>query len=160
MNRSIFSTGLLVILSLSHADQSWSQTAIVPDLPAPEMERLTHVPVKMPIRLYWGYLVIVEGSIGNVQKLHFLVDSGAYPSVIDQKIAHDLGLAEQPARVNLANKERPNGTRHSSFLTLRPGSRRIPSRSDGRPFVSAQGPRLQGGCNCRSGCPQEKQFYN
>jgi predicted aspartyl protease len=48
--------------------------------------------------------VIVEGSIGNVQRLHFLVDTGAYPSVVDQNIAHTLGLVEQPARVNLSNK--------------------------------------------------------
>jgi predicted aspartyl protease len=48
--------------------------------------------------------VVVEGSIGNVQKLHFLVDTGAYPSIVDQKIADKLGLAAQPARVNLANK--------------------------------------------------------
>ena len=32
------------------------------------------------------------------------MDTGAYPSVVDQKIAHDLGLAEQPGRVNLSNK--------------------------------------------------------
>jgi hypothetical protein len=44
--------------------------------------------------LQWGYLVIVEGSIGNLGKLNFVVDSGAYPSVVDQKIAHGLGLAE------------------------------------------------------------------
>ena len=31
------------------------------------------------------------------------MDTGAYPSVIDQKIAHNLGLAEQPSRVNLSN---------------------------------------------------------
>jgi hypothetical protein len=130
MNRSIFSTGLLVILSLSHADPSWSQTAIVPDLPAPEMERLTHVPVKMPIRLYWGYLVIVEGSIGNVQKLHFLVDSGAYPSVVDQKIAHDLGLAEQPARVNLANKSVPTG------LVILPSLLLGPVRAESLPVLT------------------------
>src|ERR1700730_10440843 len=32
------------------------------------------------------------------------LDTGAYPSVIDQKIARNLGLAEQPGRVNLSNK--------------------------------------------------------
>ena len=69
-----------------------------------EIRPPAEVGVRIPIRLYWGYLVIVEGSIGNVQKLHFLVDTGAYPSVIDQKIAHNLGLAEQPGRVNLSNK--------------------------------------------------------
>jgi predicted aspartyl protease len=105
MNRSLFSTCLLVILTLSHAPLSWSQPAIAPADPvAAEAEPLAHVTVKLPIRLYWGYLVIVEGSIGNVQKVNFLVDTGAYPSVVDQKIAHNLGLAEQPARVNLSNK--------------------------------------------------------
>jgi hypothetical protein len=35
------------------------------------------------------------------------VDTGAYPSVIDQKIAHRLGLAEQPSRVTRSNKSVP-----------------------------------------------------
>jgi hypothetical protein len=96
---------LLVILTLSHAALSWSEPAIAPADPlATEAEPLAQVTVKLPIRLYWGYLVIVEGSIGNVQKLNFLVDTGVYPSVVDQKIAHNLGLAEQPGRVNLSNK--------------------------------------------------------
>ncbi len=69
-----------------------------------ETQSLARIPVKLPIRVFWDYLVIVEGSIGNAQKLHFLVDTGAYPSVVDQKIAHNLGLADQPATVNLANK--------------------------------------------------------
>ncbi len=74
-----------------------------PTDPAPAV--IAHpVPVKLPIRLFWNYLVMVEGSIGNIQKLHFLVDTGAYPSVVDQKIARKLGLAAQPARVNLPNK--------------------------------------------------------
>jgi hypothetical protein len=105
MNRLLFSSCLLVFLTLSHADLSWSQPTIAPADPAgAETQSVARVPVKLPIRLYWGYLVIVEGSIGNVQKLNFLVDTGACPSVVDQKIAHNLGLAEQPARVNLSNK--------------------------------------------------------
>jgi hypothetical protein len=105
MKRLLFSSCLLVILTLSNADPSWAQPTTPPADPAvPGTQSLTQFPVKLPIRLYWGYLVIVEGSIGNVQKLHFLVDTGAYPSVIDQKIAHNLGLAEQPGRVNLSNK--------------------------------------------------------
>jgi Aspartyl protease len=104
MNRLFFSSCLLVILTLSHVDLGWSQPSVTPAAPAvPEAQSVAHVPVKLPIRLYWGYLVIVEGSIGNVHKLNFLVDTGAYPSVVDQKIARDLGLAEQPGRVNLSN---------------------------------------------------------
>jgi hypothetical protein len=103
MNRLLFFRYLLVILTLSPASLSWSQLTIAPANPvATEAEPLAHITVKLPIRLYWGYLVVVEASIGNIRKLNFLVDTGAYPSVIDQKIAHRLGLAEQPARVNLS----------------------------------------------------------
>jgi hypothetical protein len=45
----------------------------------------------LPFHLSWGYLIVVEGSIGNVHHLHFLVDTGAYPSLVDQKIVRDLG---------------------------------------------------------------------
>jgi hypothetical protein len=69
----------------------------------PETQSLVKVQIKLPIRLHWGYLVVVEGSIGK-QKLNFLIDTGAYPSVVDQKIARDLGLAGQPSRVSLSNK--------------------------------------------------------
>ena len=95
-----------VVLTLSAARLVSSDRD--PTDPAPA--EIAHpVSVKVPIRLFWNYLVMVEGSIGNVQKLHFLVDTGAYPSIVDQKIARSLGLAEQPARVNLANKSIPTG---------------------------------------------------
>ena len=102
MNRLLLSSCFWVVLTLSAADLGWSQPTVAPTDPAPTVVARP-VSVKLPIRLFWNYLVIVEGSIGNVQKLHFLVDTGAYPSVVDQKIAHDLGLVEQPARVNLSN---------------------------------------------------------
>ena len=105
MSRLLFSSCLLVILALSHAELSWSQRTTAPADPAvPETRLIAQLPVKLPIRLYWGYLVIVEGSIGSAQKLNFLVDTGAYPSVVDQKIAHNLQLVERPGRVNLSNK--------------------------------------------------------
>jgi predicted aspartyl protease len=104
MNRPIFLSSLLLVFTLSCPGRTCSQTSTAPPGPEAQEPHLSaRAPVKLPFHLHWGYLVIVEGSIGNVQKLHFLVDTGAYPSVVDQKITHVLGLAEQPARVNLSN---------------------------------------------------------
>ena len=108
MNCLLLSSCLLVILTLSHADLSWSQMTSAPaDPTVQESQALAHVPIKLPVRLGRGYLVMVQGSIGKIQNLTFLVDTGAYPSVVDQKIAHSLGLAEQPVRVTLSNKSVP-----------------------------------------------------
>jgi predicted aspartyl protease len=107
MNRLLVSSCFSVVLTLSAAGAGWSQAIANPTDPAAVIAH--PVPVKLPIRLFWNYLVMVEGSIGNFQKLHFLVDTGAYPSIVDQKIARNLGLAEQSARVNLANKSIPTG---------------------------------------------------
>ncbi len=84
-----------------------------------------HLAVKIPVRVYAGYLLIAEGSIGDLQKLNFLVDTGASPSVVDQKIAHDLRLTEQPGRVNLWNKS--VRTRQVVIPSLRLGPVRVES---------------------------------
>jgi hypothetical protein len=60
--------------------------------------------IELPIQLYWDYLVVVEGSIGNLEKLAFIIDTGTYPSVIDQKIAIALGLKEMDSEVALVNR--------------------------------------------------------
>ena len=105
MNRQISLSALLVVLTVSSPGRTYSQTDRVAQAPTgkePPSQR--HALAKLPFRLQWGYLVIVEGSIGNLGKLNFLVDTGAYPSVVDQKIAHGLDLAEQSGRVTLSNK--------------------------------------------------------
>jgi Aspartyl protease len=105
MKRLLFFSCLLAVFALSHADLSWPQPiSATIDPVLKETQPLTHVQVKLPIRLYWDYLAIVEGSIGNRKKLNFLLDTGAYPSVVDQKIAASLGLTKQEGRVNLSNK--------------------------------------------------------
>jgi predicted aspartyl protease len=60
--------------------------------------------IELPIQLYWDYLVVVEGSIGNLEKLTFIIDTGTYPSVIDQKIAMALRLKESDSGVALVNR--------------------------------------------------------
>lgn len=105
MNRLLSTTGLLVALTLGQTSFSWSQPAGSSTDSVPrEKQSAAHVLTKLPIRLYADYLLIAEGSIGNVHKLNFLLDTGACPSIVDQKIAHDLKLAEQPGKVNLWSK--------------------------------------------------------
>jgi len=66
MNRLLFCSCLLVILTLSPLDRGWSQPTIASaDPAASKMQSLPRAAIKLPIRLYWGYLVIVEGSIGD-----------------------------------------------------------------------------------------------
>ena len=105
MNRLVLCSCLLLTTTTSLVELGWARTPSASnDAGKQEAEAASHVSVKLPVRLYGGYLVIAEGAIGNLHKLNFLVDTGASPSVVDQKIAHDLKLAEQPERVNLWNK--------------------------------------------------------
>lgn len=96
---------LLATLTLSCANASWSQTA---SAPIEDANQPTHPndngPTTVHFHLSWGYLVIVEGSIGNLGKLHFLVDTGTNPSIVDRRIAHGIGLAEQSTKVNITNQ--------------------------------------------------------
>jgi hypothetical protein len=105
MGRPLFSKCLLLTFTLLNISPSWSQSlTFVADPAASALQPQARLSVKLPIRIYWNYLVITEGSIGDLKKLSFLVDTGAYPSVIDQKIAASLGLTEQQGRVNLSSK--------------------------------------------------------
>jgi predicted aspartyl protease len=47
---------------------------------------------ELSFRLSSGYLIEVEGRIGNQTKLKFILDTGASISIIDQKIAEKLNL--------------------------------------------------------------------
>ena len=59
---------------------------------------------KVPFQLHRGYLAIVKGLVGQTLETNFLVDTGAYPSVIDLGVAASLRLAKRPAHVNLTRQ--------------------------------------------------------
>jgi predicted aspartyl protease len=46
----------------------------------------------IPFKLHRGYVVVVRGSVGGAKDLNFVVDTGAVPSVISQRIARKLKL--------------------------------------------------------------------
>ena len=59
---------------------------------------------ELPIQLCRDYLVVVEGSIGTLEKLTFIIDTGTFPSIIDQRIATALGLSEREGKAVLVGQ--------------------------------------------------------
>jgi predicted aspartyl protease len=47
---------------------------------------------EVPFKLYRGYTIVVQGRIGGMEKRNFLVDTGAVPSVLDERVARKLRL--------------------------------------------------------------------
>jgi predicted aspartyl protease len=54
--------------------------------------------------LYRDYLIVVKGSAEGLNELNLLVDTGADPSVVDQRLAAKLQLQPQAARVAVLNQ--------------------------------------------------------
>jgi predicted aspartyl protease len=54
--------------------------------------------------LYRDYLIVVKGSTEGLNELNLLVDTGADPSVVDQKLAAKLQLQPQAARIAVMNQ--------------------------------------------------------
>jgi predicted aspartyl protease len=77
-----------------------SNSSVVPA----ETKLVSNTSIELPIQLYRDYLVAVEGAIGGLEKLTFIIDTGAYPSMVDQRIATTLGLSETDSKVGLVNQ--------------------------------------------------------
>jgi hypothetical protein len=76
--------------------------------------------IELPIELYRDYLVVVEGSIGNLGHLAFIVDTGAYPSVIDQRVSNVLGLMEMDGEIAMVLGSEEARSRASLRPPLKP----------------------------------------
>jgi predicted aspartyl protease len=48
--------------------------------------------VTIPFKLYESYLIVVQGSLGTLDRLNLLIDTGASPTKVDPRIANKLGL--------------------------------------------------------------------
>jgi predicted aspartyl protease len=57
------------------------------------------VHVEVPFQLYAGYLVVVEGRIGPLGRLKFVLDTGARYSVVSREIADKLQVPRRPRKV-------------------------------------------------------------
>jgi hypothetical protein len=76
MKPFLLSIALVAVLSLL-CNPSLAQSNSVPVLA--ETKPVSNDVVDLPIQLCRHYLVVVEGSIGNLEKLTFIIDTGAYP---------------------------------------------------------------------------------
>ena len=57
------------------------------------------VSMTMPFELVSGFLVVVNGQIGNLGVMRFIIDTGAASSVIDAKVADRLRLPRSAGKV-------------------------------------------------------------
>jgi predicted aspartyl protease len=53
----------------------------------------------LPFKLYGGYLIVVQGRVGEFGKLKFLLDTGVTHSVLDRKLADKIGPSRHSGQV-------------------------------------------------------------
>lgn len=63
-------------------------------------------PLEIPFKLQDGFAIVVRGSIGRQEKLNFLVDTGAVPSAIHQRLARKLNLTGPREDISAVNQSR------------------------------------------------------
>ena len=97
-NRGQIAQGSLLLSSvLALATSGFSQ---IPGVPSGEP---THEagpgPHEIPFQAYRSYLIVVQGSLGDTQRLNFIIDTGTNPSVIDSRIAQKLHMVGEVGRL-------------------------------------------------------------
>jgi hypothetical protein len=61
-------------------------------------------PIEIPFTLYDGYVIVVDGQIGDLQHKKLLLDTGTNPSVIDRNVSTELALRGSVRGLALFNK--------------------------------------------------------
>lgn len=61
-------------------------------------------PDVIPFKLIQGFAIVAQGGIGVVNNLNFLVDTGAVPSVVSEKVASQIGVTGLPGTLALLHK--------------------------------------------------------
>ena len=57
----------------------------------------------LPFKLVGEHLIVVQGSLGDLQKRNFVIDTGAYPSIIDTGVARKLHIAGHSEELDAVN---------------------------------------------------------
>ena len=77
-------------------------------------------PREIPFQLTSGYLVVVEGNIGDSQGFHFIIDTGTTRTCIDRRLAQKLALPLDPHTVFRFGKPVRLNSTHLPALALGP----------------------------------------
>lgn len=64
----------------------------------------SRMPSEIPFHLRQGYLIMVEGRLGNLEHQKLLIDTGTSPSIVDKNVAAKLSLQGVPRSLALFNK--------------------------------------------------------
>jgi predicted aspartyl protease len=83
----------------------------------------------IPAKLYNGYLVVVQGSIGSLEKRNLVIDTGAYPSIIDRDVAKKLHLPVMKDELRVVDRN------INSLATLLPTLQVGPIQAEGLKVV-------------------------
>lgn len=111
----LFGVLSLVAAILPSASSAWQREKATQIAPAEQQ------PMWMPLRLYRGYLVVVEGTVGGLQHQNLLIDTGTAPSIVNARVARDLKLDIAPGRLAVLNDLRvPAGRAVLPSLTVGP----------------------------------------
>lgn len=86
----------------------------------------------MSFELRSTFLVVVDGQIGDLEGLKFILDTGASYTVIDRKVADRLRLARRPGKIT--NFDREASVEWADLPQLRIG----PLQADGVPVMVAR----------------------
>ncbi len=54
--------------------------------------------------LYGGYTIVAQGGVGRLKNLNFIIDTGAVPSVVGQRVARKLGLVGRAEQLSVFNR--------------------------------------------------------
>ena len=71
-------------------------------------------------QLYRDYLIVVQGSVGPLKGLHFLLDTGTSPTILDSQLALRLHLEVTPAAVAVLRGKVKGGIATAPSLHLGP----------------------------------------
>ena len=84
---------------------------------------------ELPFDLYDDHLIVVRGSIGRLDGLRFLIDSGSARTIIDRKIADKLHVPLLPGALKFQAFDEPGEAYRAAIPSLTYGPVSVPAFS-------------------------------